>query len=58
MARKGHRQRKARTPRKSNRAGLSSKASTDSTATEPPNRIEKQLNRELRRIFGTKVAKS
>ena len=58
MARKGQRQKKARAPRKSDRVGLSDKASTTNSTARPPKKTEEDWNRELRRLMGTKVSKT
>ena len=56
MAKKSHRQKKARAPRKSNRVGLSTPASTPTFTTEKK-RVE-FYDRELRRLMGAKVSKT
>ena len=56
MTRKNTRQKKARTPRKSDRVGLSAPASTPTFTTEKK-RID-FYDRELRRLMGAKVSKT
>ena len=58
MAKKGHRQKKARAPRKSNRVGLSTTASTPTTPTAAPKKTRLQYHKELRRLMGLGVSKT
>ena len=58
MARKGQRQKKARVPRKSNRVGLSTTASTPTTTAEAPKKSRTNYEKELRRLMGAKVSKT
>ena len=58
MARKGTKQKKARAPKKCNRVGLSTTATTPTTTTEAPKKTEAWYERELRRLMGAKVSKT
>ena len=61
MARKGHRQKKAGAPKKCNRIGLSTTATTATTpitTTEAPKKTMAWHDRELRRLMGAKVKKT
>ena len=58
MARKGSRQKKARVPKKNDRVGLSTTASTPTTTKEAPKKTEAYYERELRRLMGAKVTKT
>ena len=58
MARKGQRQKKARAPKKCNRVGLSTTATTPTTTTEAPKKTMAWHDRELRRLMGAKVKKT
>ena len=58
MARKGTRQKKARAPKKSDRVGLSTTATTPTTTTEAPKKTEAYYEREIRRLMGAKVKKT
>ena len=58
MAKKGHRQKKARAPRKSNRVGLSTTASTHTITVETPKMRETKLDKELKALLGAKITKT
>ena len=58
MARKGTKQKKASAPKKCNRVGLSTTASTPTTTAEAPKKTEAWYARELRRLMGAKVSKT
>ena len=58
MARKGQRQKKARAPKKSNRVGLSTTATTPTTAAEAPKNPRTTYDKELRQLMGLRAAKT
>ena len=58
MARKGTKQKKASAPKKCNRVGLSTTATTPTTTTEAQKKTEAWYERELRRLMGAKVSKT
>ena len=58
MARKGTRQQKGRTPKKCNRVGLSTTASTPTATSEAPEKSRTRYEKELRQLMGAKVAKT
>ena len=58
MARKGSRQKKARVPKKSDRVGLSTTATTPTTTEEAPKKSMTQQEREMRRLMGTEGNKT
>ena len=58
MARKGSRQKKARVPKKSNRVGLSTTATTPTTTKEAPKKTEAYWDRKIRRLMGAKASKT
>ena len=57
MAKKGHRQKKARALRKSNYVGLFTTAPTPATTTAPLKTTSMDWDKELRRPLGAKVTK-
>ena len=58
MARKGTKQKKARAPKKCNRVGLSTTATTPTTNAEAPKKSMTQQEREMRRLMGTEGNKT
>ena len=58
MAKKGHQQKKARVPKKSNRVGLSTTATTPTTTEEAPKKSMTQQERQMKRLMGNRVWKT
>lgn len=58
MARKGTRQKKARAPKKSDRVGLSTTATTPATTEEAPKKSMTPEERALNQLMPNRVAKT
>ena len=58
MARKGQRQKKARAPKKCNRVGVSTTATTHTTTTQAPKNPRTTYDKELRQLMGLRAAKT